>query len=115
MKTHLCGAEYSAFLTDPIWPEGAWMDDASITIDGVEESAWTEAHGDGAEIPADAKVVVQGGTVFNASGDILYSLAHLLKLWKRQQTSITRVVIVPKDKESAFKDALTALGGSFLK
>ena len=54
------GSEFKRYYNDPAaWPEGAWYDDAEITVDG-EDATEMEPE----QFPDDAKVRLRGGVVY---------------------------------------------------
>jgi hypothetical protein len=102
------GAEWNAFMgDDEYWSGGCWYDDAEIEVDGQD---WQETDKD--EVPATAKVVVDGGCVYlDEHGERSTSFASFFRKWRKAQTTAFLSVSCPKEREAEVRAAIEAAGG----
>jgi hypothetical protein len=102
------GAEWKRFYTDDTyWPDGAWWDDGEVRINGEEADSEVSL----SEIPDDCVITVDGGVVIRPDNDDDISIEEYFNLWKKQQTTVTFVVDVPKEHADAVRAAVTFAGG----
>lgn len=112
MATKTTGVEYKAYIaeTDPKWwPEGSYMDDDVVLIDGaaMDCSAF-----DLAALPDSAAVVIECGTYYsNGIDSDPIALETHFKRWRKAQTTVRFAVEVHRDKLEALKLAIKAAGG----
>lgn len=114
VKTH--GAEYKKFLDDPIfWPEAAWMEDETLTVDGVEVDP---CDFDPLLVGDTVAITIQGGCVYLDNNGLLLdksvSLETHFKRWRKTQ-DVTRILVeITQDKAQALKDAIKTAGGKLV-
>lgn len=105
------GAEFKRFYNDDgFWPQddgNTYHEDETVTVDGAE---WEPDYN---ELPADAKVTLEGGMMFGPQWNRHDgpSMEGYFKKWRKQQSTTFLTVEVPKDKLEAVKAAIKASGG----
>lgn len=101
------GEEYMRYLDDPLaWPEGAYMDDTVILVNGQDE----DAPGVYPPKPTD-RISIDGGFYYSGDGCEGKSLeAHFAK-WKRNQSVANLSVVVDKSKIDAVMAAIKEIDG----
>ena len=114
----IIGVEWNRFYADEsAWPEGAWYDDAEITIDGqlVDDDF------DLSEVPDSAIMTVSGGLVFldgSVNNAMNYQrqivLETHLRRWKKRQTTTVILFEVHKSDVDAIKSAIANAGGKVI-
>jgi len=116
MVTKTTGAEWLAYMNDPkAWPKGAWYEDCTVTVDGVEIE-------NPDEIAANAQVKINGG-VYWPSGSLAnqkipdegVSLESHFRKWRKAQTVERIVVEVAREHAKALRDAVQMFGGKEIK
>lgn len=112
MSVKTTGAEFKRFYEDKsIWKDGAYHEDETITIDGVQ---W-DYQDDLSTVADEAVMTISGGTVFLKEGaDDGPSFEGLFRKWRNAQTMRIVSVELPIDKLGPFAEALKAFGGKVL-
>ena len=104
-----CGAEVRAFLTDPsMWGRGQGYQDLEASCDGGPWKPVWEA----ADLPAQAQVVLRGGTVVDASCRPIADLGEAFVEWRARTPRVQRTVELPTHQLptlSAWADAAAAV------
>ena len=113
MAVKMLGAEWRALLEDDKdWPNGAYYDDAEVTVNGVEELDPHKAFDDG-KIPDDARVVVSGGTMClpRNSGLTIEELDFetFIRRWLKKRAHDYFVIEVPKTRSIWFSQHIKEL------
>lgn len=111
MTVKCTGSEWNAFYHDPeFWPEGAWWDDAEITVNGV---LIDENHSPNVDdINDDDLVKITNGVVYLHEDDTDGpSLEAHFKRWRKQQNTASFVVEVPKTQEALLIALIVNAGG----
>ena len=106
------GAEFKAFYSDKTaWPEGAWHEEETITVDGEVDDDYDF---DIEQIADAAKVTIEGGIVFkdDQATDGPSFEAHF-RAWRKRQNTATLSVTVDKAKESQLRELLKEFGAKF--
>lgn len=109
MTVKTTGLQYKAFIKsqDPaFWPEGAWMDDAEVVVDG---RPWN-GDVDEDQISDTAEVRVTGGVVFlSEDADDGPSVEAHLKRWLKAQTTMVVMVEIDKVHKQALCECLAKM------
>lgn len=112
MSTKTTGAEYKAYLneTDSLWwPEGAYMDDEVLLVDGI--STEDDYSFDAQKLGDNAKVMIEYGNYYAKTHDDPIALETHFKRWRKAQTTARGAFECPKDKLDAVISAIKAAGG----
>jgi hypothetical protein len=105
MATKATGAEFKRFYNDPeFWPEDAYHDDLSVSVDGVVNDDC-----DLAKVDDNAVIKIEGGIVFGVKGEP--SVESHFKAWRKKQTTRFGSFECPVDKLDAVVEAIRAAGG----
>lgn len=104
------GAEFKAFYSDKIaWPEGAWHEEETITVDGKVDDDY-----DIEKIADAAKVTIEGGIVFkNDQATNGPTMEFHFRAWRKRQNTATLSVTVDKAKEAQLRELLKEFGAKF--
>lgn len=106
----IIGGEWNRFYADEsAWPEGAWYDDAEITIDGQLVDDF-----DLSEVSDTSMLTVSGGIVFLDGSVEDLSLETHFKRWRKRQTTTVILVEIPKCDVDAIKSAIKNAGGKVI-
>lgn len=109
MAVKCTGAEYNAFIESD-WENDAYMDDYSISVNGVEFNQFQEDSIHHHEIKPSDKIVILAGCVYEDSKYIRTLESHF-KMWRKKQATAFLAVECPNDKLEAVKAAIVAAGG----
>lgn len=105
------GREFKSYYFDKsAWPDGAWHEEETMTIDGVvqDQDNYIEPE----SIPDSAIISLSHGCVFmseDGHGKTMSMEAHF-KRWKKAQTMMTIVIEFDKADESFVRDGLSNIG-----
>lgn len=107
MAVKTIGAEFKAFYADEsLWPKDSWHDDASLSVDGVEQPDGIDVD----NLSDTAVVTIEGGFVKGIDDDEP-SLETFFKRWRKQQNTTIFTVSCDKSIVDAVKAAIRAAGG----
>lgn len=107
MKVKTNGAEFKRFYSDPTyWPDGTWHDDDYITVDGD-----FDIERDFLEMADEVAVVIESGYVIGPNDEDFGSLASYFNRWKKEQTTVTVLVDLPRGKEAELAALVKQIGG----
>jgi len=104
------GAEFKKFYSDPFWDDGCYHDDVAFKINGKVP------HPD-LDIPniiGDTDVVEFEGGFIVMGDDSTFDFEKTFLNWKKEQTMVTVVVWVPRDKLVDLQAVVTDLQGEIL-
>lgn len=109
------GKDFKAFYLGWKWPgDEPYEEDSTIEFNGVssEDSPYKEFR----EVPDDAEVYIEGGSVFrDANSESWISLQGLFRRWQKEQTTTTFLVECNKTDVDSVKAAVVAAGGKVIK
>lgn len=115
MTIKTTGAEFKRFYSDKeFWPDGhsVWHEDEYITVDGVD----IDGDYDLTEVPDDSRMTIEGGAVMDERHpDKEQSFEGYFKKWRKNQSTATIIVEVPKDKLEEVTIAIKQAGGKVCK
>ena len=113
MSVKTTGAEYKAYIaeTDPKWwPDGSYMDDTVIIVNGKEVG--DDYDFDPSNLKDIDQVVIECGTYYKFSADLdPSSLTAHFRSWRKAQSTVRFSVEVNKDKFDELKALIKANGG----
>jgi len=111
MSVKTTGAEFKRYYSDPTaWPDGAWHEDAYITVDGKDSD---EHDIDLTAVSDVALISIDGGALYdNPAGDI--SMETHFKRWRKAQNTEALVIEFDKSQRDAVIAAVKANGGKVL-
>lgn len=112
MSAKMKGVEFNAYYNDDeYWEKGAWHDDHCVKVNGEYREELDE------NIPDDADVVIESGTVYipvageSGAEEKDIPLVTHFKNWRKKNNFSFIVVIVKKDKASEVREALKNISG----
>lgn len=114
MSVKTNGAEYKAYINDAdpkFWPEGAWMDDEVLLVNG-EKVGEDNFDFDYTKLNDADEVVLECGSYYKSEGDRnqIELITHF-KRWRKAQATVRIAVEVYKDKLESLKTVIKANGG----
>jgi hypothetical protein len=115
MSVKTDGATFKRYFKDDsprAWPKDTYFDDDLILVDG-EDSGDKEI--DLSEIADSAVVEIKAGTVLiDADPEKAVAMTTHFKRWLKKQNTVTLLVEVPREKESAVRVAVMETGGKVI-
>lgn len=109
MAIETCGAEWNRYFNDNgAWPEGAYLEDEQVFVDGVALGPDDELDG----LPEAAQVRVVGGDYYeirDGKGVFVCPLEEHFQRWKQTEGTIPFIAFIPPDKLEAVQAAVRAI------
>lgn len=116
MPVKTSAGEFKRFYNDPtVWKDDMFHEGEVVTLDGVEVDEIAGV--DYGSLDDGVIITIAHGVVYaDARGnEEVGSLEGLFRKWRRQQTTDTFMVEVPKEKADAVRAAIKAAGGKALR
>ena len=104
MATKCTGEEFKQFIRSE-WLEGEYVDEALITVNGVEVEDY-----DLSEINSSDRVMIILGDIYNNEGYVRSFVAHFRR-WRKQQNTVYLAVEVSIEEVELMKAVILAAGG----
>lgn len=117
MSVKTNGAEYKAYINEQSakwWPDGAYMDDSVLNVNGVEIGEDNFDFDPGKLEDSDAVSIIFGSYYISPGDRDPISLEAHFKRWRKAQTTVRILVEVHKDKLESLRDVIKANSGKVL-
>ncbi len=99
----MTGAQFNAFVNDPIWPEEAYWDDTLFRLNGEEVDDFDKIE------PSDEIVILEGYVFLGGNNDTIMATTFARR-WLKAQTHVVVMVTVPREQKDDLKNICMEMG-----